>query len=72
MARLVGRPKPPNNATEKAVQESRYTASLFVARKKVWEGRAGSYDEASRLANQEKQTKYRGVKSHVVITESPD
>lgn len=68
MARLVGKPR--DNATEHAVTESRYVASLYVARRKVWEGRAGSYEEASRLANEEKQRKYHGTKSHVVISES--
>lgn len=68
MPKLVG--KPQDTATEKAVQNSRYVASLYVARRKVWEGRAGSYEEASRLANEEKQQKYHGTKSHVVISES--
>lgn len=65
---LVG--KPADSATERAVQNSHYVASLYVARRKVWEGRAGSYEEASRLAQQEKQSKYHGTKSHVVISES--
>lgn len=65
---LVGKPK--DTATEKAVADSRFVGSLYVARRKVWEGRAGSYEEASRLANEEKQRKYPHSKSHVVISES--
>lgn len=65
--RLIGRPK---NAQEKAVAESRYVASLYIDRKKVWEGRAASYQEASNLADQQKR-KYPNTKSSIVIRESP-
>lgn len=68
MPTLVGRSK--DNATEKAVTNSRYVASLYVARRKVWEGRAKSYEEATALANQEKQRKYHGTKSTIVVRES--
>jgi hypothetical protein len=68
MPRLVG--KPQDTAQEKAVTNSRYVASLYVARRKVWEGRAGSYEEAQQLAKQEKEHKYHGTKSTIVIRES--
>lgn len=64
---LVGHPTDPQ---EKAVQNSHYVASLYVARRKVWEGRAGTYEEASHMAQQQKQTKYHGTKSSIVIRES--
>lgn len=65
---LVGKPRP--TGTETAVQNSRYVASLYVARRKVWEGRAGSYEEATRMANDEKKQKYHGTKSTIVVRES--
>ena len=68
MPKLVG--KPQDSATEKAVTNSHYVASLYVARRKVWEGRAGSYEEATKLANAEKQQKYHGTKSTIVVRES--
>lgn len=67
MPKLVGKPA---NAQEKAVQDSRYVASLYVARRKVWEGRAASHEQASHLAEQEKH-KYPNTKSTIVIRESP-
>lgn len=70
---LVGKPRPnPNspNASERAVGQSRYVASLYVARRKVWEGRASSHQEASNLAEQQKH-KYPNTKSAIVIRESP-
>jgi hypothetical protein len=70
MARLVGKPR--DSATEQAVTNSRYVASLYVARKKVWEGRAASYEEASQMAKAEKEHKYHGTKSTIVVRESAD
>jgi hypothetical protein len=64
MPRFVGQ-----TSQERAVTQSRYVAQLYISRKKVWEGRAGSYEEASNLANHEK-SKYPGAKSSVVIKES--
>jgi hypothetical protein len=68
MPRLVG--KPPQSSAEQAVTNSRYVASLYVARRKVWEGRAGSYEEANQLAKAEKEHKYHGTRSTIVIRES--
>ena len=70
MPKLVGRPGAPTNATEKAVEDSRYVASLYVARRKVWEGRGKSHEEVSHLAEEQKK-KYPNTKSSIVIRETP-
>ena len=62
---LVGNP----NRAEAAVQQTRFVAQLYIARRKVWEGRANSYEEASNMAKREKQ-KYPDTKSTIVIRES--
>lgn len=68
---FVGKPRPPaSTPAERAVDESRFVASLYVNRKKVWEGRASSEEEAARLAREEK-SKHKGVKTTTTITESP-
>lgn len=66
--KLVG--KNENSAVERAAEETRFVAQLYIARKKVWEGRAASHAEASRMAEQQK-SKYPNVRSTVVITEAP-
>jgi hypothetical protein len=64
MPRLVG-----TTPGEKAAEQTRFVAQLYVARKKVWEGRANSHEEASNMAKQEK-AKYPGARSTVVIKEA--
>lgn len=65
MPRLVGH----SNREQRAVEQSGYIAQLYVARRKVWEGRAATHEEAANMAKREKQAKYAGVKSTTVIKE---
>lgn len=70
MPRLVGRPKPTqDSAEERAVENSRYVAQLYVKRRKVWEGRAANEDEAYARAKQEK-AKYPNSRAHIVVNEA--
>ena len=64
MPRLVGK-----TAGERQAENTRFVAKLFVSRRKVWEGRASTHEEASRKAQAEK-AKYPGAKSTVVIDEA--
>lgn len=57
------------SGSERAVERSNFVAQLYIGRRKVWEGRAATYEQASSLANQEKH-KYPNSKSSIVIRES--
>lgn len=54
---------------QRAVEQSGHIAQLYVGRRKVWEGRAATHEEAANMAKREKESKYRGLKSTTVIKE---
>ena len=66
MPSLVGK----GNARDRAaVDKNQFIAQLYINRRKVWEGRANSEEEAARMAKHEK-SKYPGTKSTTVIKQS--
>lgn len=66
MPALVGKGR--QSAGDRAVENTRFIAQLYVNRRKVWEGRANSEEEAAQMARSEKK-KYAGAKSTTVIKE---
>jgi len=63
MAKLVG-----HNRGDAALERTQFIAQLYVNRRKVWEGRATTHEEAAQMAKREK-AKYPGTKSTTVIKE---
>jgi hypothetical protein len=71
--KLVGKPPPPvatgPNAEEQAVQNSRYVGQVYIARRKVWEGRYSNYDDAV-IAAKKTQAQYPNTKATVVVKQA--
>lgn len=68
---LVRRPTHGNNqrenaAAQQALNQNAYAAAIYVGRRKVWEGRAATEQEAFRKAQAEK-TKYAGSNPEVKV-----
>jgi uncharacterized protein involved in tolerance to divalent cations len=55
-----------NTQAQQALNRNMWTSSIYVGRRKVWEGRAGSEQEAFALAKTE-QTKYEGANPEVKV-----
>lgn len=56
-----------NAQAQQALNQNQYVASIYVGRRKVWEGRASSEREAFSKAQAEK-TKYAGSNPEVKVS----
>lgn len=52
---------------QKALAKNQYIGEVFVGRRKVWEGRAGSETEAFAAANHVKDQKYKNANANVQV-----
>lgn len=55
-----------NAASQQALNQNQYVGEIFVGRRKVWEGRAATEQDAFRQAQVE-QTKYQGANPEVKV-----
>jgi hypothetical protein len=65
---LVGKPQP--SAGDRAAEETKYVAQVYVNRRKMWEYRANTESEAYSKASAEKK-KYKGTNSIIVVRQAP-
>lgn len=56
-----------NAKTQQALNANMYVASIYVGRRKVWEGRAATQEQALSKAKAE-QTKYGGANSEIKVS----